>query len=138
MASHPKPVGTRAPLRRLVWVSLLALAAAGCGSEGPTRASLSEEVEAQLQIPGSVELISTGGHDAEQTSEGPLPAIAWREYGADATWDEVVAYVDAELRARGWERGADQAVDGRHRSGLRSRGMLRIECSDSRRDATLR
>ena len=66
----------------------------GCGLGSPTRESLSEEGVAQLRLAGSVELVSTGWHDAQQTPEGPLPAIAWREYGADASWDEMVAYFE--------------------------------------------
>jgi len=83
----------------------MAIALTACSLSAPTRASLSKEEAAKLQLPGSVELISDGGHDAEQTPEGPLAALAWREYGVDVSWDEVVAYFDAELRDRGWEEG---------------------------------
>lgn len=63
-------------------------------------------------MPGSSELLS-GGYDEEQTPEGRLAAVAWREYGVDASWDEVVAYFDAELANQGWE-------DGGGSSGLKS------------------
>ena len=55
-------------------------------------------------MPGSTELAS-GGTDEEQTPEGGLPAIAWRRYGVDASWEEVIAYFDRELAAQGWEDG---------------------------------
>lgn len=96
----------------VVWAFAMAATLIGCTLTGPTMTSLSEEWAAKLRTSGSVELIS-GGHDAEQTPEGPLAAIAWREYGVDASWDEVVAYFDAELRDRGWEEGGGS-------SGLRS------------------
>jgi hypothetical protein len=75
-----------------------------CVSCSPTRTSLSGEETAQLQMPGSTELAS-GGHDEEQTPEGPLPAIASRGYGVDASWEEIVAYFDRELEAQGWKDG---------------------------------
>jgi hypothetical protein len=90
--------------RRLVWVAIAAATLTGCSLSGPTTTSLREEWAARLQFSGSVELIA-GGHDAEQTPEGPLPALAWREYGVDATWDELVAYFESELRDREWEDG---------------------------------
>ncbi|HYU50534.1 MAG TPA: hypothetical protein VEO91_11485 [Candidatus Limnocylindria bacterium] len=40
-----------------------------------------------------------------QTIEGHLAAIAWRQYGTDASWDDVVTFFDAELRNRGWQEG---------------------------------
>jgi hypothetical protein len=96
----------------LVCVAWMALVLAGCSLSGPTRGSLSEEVEAQFQVPGS-NLLASGGTDREQTPEGDIPAIAWRRYGADASWEEVVAYFEAELHDRGWESGGGS-------SGLRS------------------
>jgi hypothetical protein len=89
----------------LLLAALVAIALSACSLAGPSRESLSQEAEALLRFEGSVELIANGGHDAEQTPEGPLPALAWREYGVDASWDEVVAYFDAELRDRGWSTG---------------------------------
>lgn len=49
--------------------------------------------------------MTSGGTDLEQTPEGEIPAIEWRRYGVDASWDDVVAYFEAELSARGWEEG---------------------------------
>jgi len=95
-----------------VWGALLALALAGCSLSVPTRDSLSDAPVAQTQAPGSA-LLTSGGTDLEQTPEGEIPAIAWRRYGVDASWDDVVAYFEAELRARGWEEGGGS-------SGLRS------------------
>jgi hypothetical protein len=68
---------------------------------------------------GSTELAS-GGHDEERTPEGVLPAIAWREYGVEASWDEIVAYFDAELAEQGWE-------DGGGSSGIRSTSEHAVE-----------
>jgi hypothetical protein len=90
---------------RLTLLALITIALAACGLGEPTRESLSQEEEALLQFDGSVELIADGGHDAESTPEGPLAALAWREYGVDATWDEIVEHFDAELRADGWLEG---------------------------------
>jgi hypothetical protein len=90
----------------VVALTALVLAVVACG--GPTRGSLSDEAEAQLQIPGSKEL-AAGGHDAENTLDGPLAAIAWRQYGVNASWEEVVAYFDAELRERGWQEGGSSS-----------------------------
>jgi hypothetical protein len=84
-------------------VLLVIVALVGCVSS-PTRASLSVEEAAQLQLPGSSELAS-GGHDQEQSPEGDIPAIAWRRFGVDVAWQDVAAYFDAELKARGWEEG---------------------------------
>jgi hypothetical protein len=90
----------------------------------PTRASLGGEA-ALLQMPGSTELAS-GGTDEEQTPEGRVPAIAWRRYGVDASWEEIVAYFAAELTAQGWEDGGgssgltstvEHAVQAWHRDG---------------------
>jgi hypothetical protein len=78
----------------------------------PTRASLSQEEVAKLHLSGSVDLIADGGHDSEQTPEGQLAAIAWHEYGIDSSWDNVVAYFDAEMRNRGWQIGGGSS-DGR-------------------------
>ena len=100
--------------------AILALALTGCSLSGPTRASLSEEEAAKLHIAGSVELIADGGHHAEQTPEGPLAALAWRRYGVDASWDDVVAYFEAELSARGWAEGGES-------SGLRSTIAYAVE-----------
>lgn len=94
----------------LLWLTALLLMLGGCGVGSPTRASLSEEAVAKLRVAASVELISTGGHDSERTPEGPLAAIAWREYGADASWDDVVVYFEAELRDRGWESGGGSSA----------------------------
>jgi hypothetical protein len=65
---------------------------------------LSVEEEAQLQLQGST-LLTSGGTDIERSPEGDIPAIAWRRLGVDASWTDVVAYFDAELRRRGWEEG---------------------------------
>lgn len=108
---HIHEAGAYARWHRMC-VALLALALAGCSLSGPTQASLSDEEAGKLRIAGSAEMIS-GGHDAEETPEGPLAAIAWRRYGVDASWDDVVAYFEAELSARGWEEGGGS-------SGLRS------------------
>lgn len=91
------------PDRVLGLVSILAILSlvASCQQ---TSSSLRDEAEAQLQAPGSTQL-GAGGHDAMQTIEGHLAAIAWRQYGTDASWDDVVTYFDAELRNRGWQEG---------------------------------
>ena len=93
-------------------LAIVLIALIACASCSPTRASLQSEEAAKLQMPDSTELAS-GGHDEEQTPEGGLPAIAWREYGVDASWDEVFAYFGAELTAQGWEVGGGS-------SGIRS------------------
>jgi hypothetical protein len=85
--------------------ALLCLVVFGCSVAGPTRASLSQEDVAKLHLAGSVELIQDGGHDSEQTPEGQLAAIAWREYGVNSSWDNVVTYFDREMRGRGWQAG---------------------------------
>jgi hypothetical protein len=83
----------------------LSIVLSACSVGGPTRDSLSKENEAGLKTEGSVELLSNGGHDSEQTPEGRLAAIAWREYGVNSSWDAVVAYFEVEMRGRGWEPG---------------------------------
>jgi hypothetical protein len=104
--------------RHSAWLAAV-VALITCVSCGPTRASLSGEEAAELQMPGSTELAS-GGHDEERTPEGGLAAIAWREYGVDASWDEIVAYFDAELTGQGWEAGGGS-------SGLRSTSEHAVE-----------
>jgi hypothetical protein len=89
--------------RHLRWLGI-AVDLTGCVFSGPTRATLGDEAVAQLQMPGSTELAS-GGTDEEQTPEGRVPAIAWRSYGVDASWEELIAYFDRELEAQGWEDG---------------------------------
>jgi hypothetical protein len=75
-----------------------------CASCGPTQASLSREEAAQLQMPGSTELGGgPGGNDEVHLFD--VPAITSRAYGVDASWDELVAYFDRELKAMGWEDG---------------------------------
>jgi hypothetical protein len=71
---------------------------------GPTPSSLASEAEASLHLPGSTE-VATGGYDAEKSVYGSLSAVAWRQYGADVPWEDVLAYFDAELARRGWEPG---------------------------------
>jgi len=90
---------------RLACLAAVSIVLSACALGGPTRDSLNEENEAGLRTDGSVELISNGGHDAEQTPEGRLAAIAWREYGVNSSWDAVVAYFEVEMRGRGWEPG---------------------------------
>ena len=98
--------------RHAGWLAATIVVLIACVSCSSTRASLSGEEAAQLQMPGSTELAS-GGTDEEQTPEGRVPAIAWRRYGVDASWEEVLDYFDRELEAQGWE-------DGGGSSGLRS------------------
>ena len=104
IAHHNRDAGAAVSRYRLAWAALVVITVTGCSLSSPTQASLSDEGAAKLRIAGSAEMIS-GGHDAEETPEGPLAAIAWREYGVDASWDDVVAYFEAELRDRGWEEG---------------------------------
>jgi hypothetical protein len=113
---HPAPPPRHA-LSVVVTLTALVVAVVACG--GPTRDSLSDEAEAKLQVPGSKEL-ATGGYDAENTVDGPLAAVAWRQYGVDVPWEDVVAYFDAELRGRGWQEGGSS-------SGLRSTGEWAVE-----------
>jgi len=77
----------------LLWAALVAILAAvtGCGSSGPSRTSLEKEDVAQLQFSGSKQL-ADGGNDARRTIEGDTPAIAWRRYGVNASWDDIVAF----------------------------------------------
>jgi hypothetical protein len=49
--------------------------------------------------------IRDGGHEAENTIDGPVPAVAWRWYSVDKKPDEVVAFFDRELTAQGWSSG---------------------------------
>lgn len=100
------------PIWRVVLCAALAVVLVGCASSGPTRASLGEEDAAQIQVPGST-LLTSGGSDLEQSPEGTIPAIAWRRYGVDAAWEDVVAHFDAEMRDQGWQVGGGS-------SGLRS------------------
>jgi predicted small lipoprotein YifL len=102
-----------------VWAVMLAMALTACGLSGPTQTSLSEEAAAKLSVSNSTQLAS-GGHDSEQTPEGAIPAIAWRRYGVDAPWDDVVAFFEAELSALGWEEGGGS-------SGLRSTIEFAVE-----------
>jgi hypothetical protein len=81
-------------------VAIVAIAAA-CG---PTRDSLGNEEAAQLRLAGSKE-IAAGGLDAESGVGGQQAALTWRQYGVDAPWPDVVAYFDAEMQARGWQKG---------------------------------
>lgn len=70
----------------------------------PTRSSLASESEASLHLAGSIEL-AAGGHDADSSIYGSLSADAWRQYGTDVPFDDVVTYFDSELRRRGWDPG---------------------------------
>lgn len=121
--AHALTIAARG-IRQGGWLAPAVVALILCVSCGPTRASLSEDEAAQLQMPGSTELAS-GGHDEEGTPEGVLPAISSRAYGVDASWDEIVAYFDAELTGKGWEAGggssgfrstSENAVEAWHRS----------------------
>ena len=86
---------------RLVLLLAILSVIAGCQQ---TSASLRDEAEALLQVPESTQL-ATGGYDARQTVEGHLAALVRSQYGTDESWDDVVAYFDAELGNRGWQPG---------------------------------
>jgi len=110
---------TRIAWRNSGWLAIALLGLLGCASSGQTQASLSNEAAAQLQMPGSSELAS-GGHDEERTTEGFLPAVTWREFGVDVSWDDIVAYFSEELAAEGWEGGGGS-------SGFRSTSENAVE-----------
>lgn len=96
-------------------------------TDAPTLASLSGEPEARLQAPGSTEFLA-GGTEAVWTLEsGSTPAIAWRRYGVHASWEDIVSYFSAEMKARGWEVGGCS-------SGIQSTGEWAVEAwhSDDR------
>lgn len=96
-------------------------------SDSPTLASLAGEPEARLQAPGSTEVLA-GGTDPVWTMEsGSTSAISWRRYGVHASWDAIVSYFAAEMKARGWEEGGCS-------SGLQSTGEWAVEAwhSDDR------
>jgi hypothetical protein len=114
-------VESRVVPRFMLAAALVAILAAlvGCGSSGPNRISLANEDAAQLLVSGSTQL-ADGGNDAERTIEGDIPAIAWRRYGVNARWDEIVAFFDNELSRRGWEPGGGS-------SGLRSTDEKAVE-----------
>lgn len=96
---------------RLSTVALV-MRVAACGqaqsdpaaTSAPTQMSLAGEPAAQLQVEGSTQL-SSGGHDAESGIEGSSSALTVREYGVDATWDQIVAKFDTVLKGQGWRDG---------------------------------
>ncbi len=105
-------------LTAAAFVPILA-AVSGCESSRPSRTSLGKEDVARLQYSGSKQL-ADGGNDAQRSIEGDIPPIAWRRYGVNASWDEIVAFFDNELTRRGWEPGGGS-------SGLRSTGERAVE-----------
>ena len=105
--------------RHFVCLAVALVGMFGCASSGTTRSSLAAEAAAQLHMPGSSE-ITSGGHDEEHTPEGVLAAITWREYGVDASWEEIVAFFDRKLTGQGWEAGGGS-------SGIRSSSEHAVE-----------
>jgi hypothetical protein len=94
---------------RTVFVVLIAasLALGACERSTPSppsQSDLAAEGEASLKMAGSTEL-ARGGREASSTLNGPVPSAAWRDYGTSSSWEDVVSYFDAELRARGWAAG---------------------------------
>jgi hypothetical protein len=58
-------------------------------------------------------VIDSGGGNAATTIDGPLPAEAWRVLGAAASSQDIQAFYERELAARGW------VIDTHTTSGLR-------------------
>lgn len=79
-------------------------------SSAITRSSdLAKLPEAQLFYPGST-LLGSGGTDYESGIWGSNPAVWGNRLGTDASKDDVFAFYDRELVARGWQASGGTAV----------------------------
>ena len=108
-AGEMKLAGRRISTFEIAESAVLLVAMTACA---PSMASLQSETDGQLSAPGSTQ-VQDGGHGAENSIEGPIPAIVWRRYAIDAKPDAVLSFFDDELASRGWLAGGGS-------SGIRS------------------
>ncbi len=78
------------------------MAAASCGGP-PSLSDLKALPEAALAPPDAVQ-VGRNEHDAEQTIEGPIPAILGDVMATTLSPGEIFDFYDTELTARGYAR----------------------------------
>jgi hypothetical protein len=89
---------------RIAAAVLLALVCAGCFDDYGPIGPLKQMPEATLYYPGS-KVVDEVSNPRNSGPDGQHPASYGHNLAVNATPDEVIAFYDRELKARGWTRG---------------------------------
>lgn len=111
------PSLSRSAVARLAFAAVLVVIAVGFVSTAVTRIThadrdrLNQRSEASLYYPGSV-LLESGGNESGVSHSAQIQ----RTLGTQASIDDVVAFYDGELIAKGWDTGGSSMTPGRDES----------------------